>query len=163
MSITLYKMTKELAREYHRGFQYDPDIFMDMGQFSTYVYSEQTSDAQYERQIRLGREYLAVMLDDAVIGEIIFKEMDRTNHHCTLSIHLQNDSVKNQGFGTQAEQLALAYAFDILGMEIVYADAVVKNKRSQHVLEKVGFEFMHSEGIFRYYKCYKDTWTGAHQ
>lgn len=70
---------------------------------------------------------------------------------CELSIHLQNDSVKGRGYGTQAERLAVAYAFDRLGMERVLADAVVKNTRSRHILEKLGFRFLREEDGFRYY------------
>ena len=51
------------------------------------------------------------------------------------SIHLQNDAVKNKGYGTQAERLAIAYAFDALGVDHILADSVEKNRRSQHVLE----------------------------
>ena len=76
MGINLCKMTKELAREYHREFQNDPYVFMDMDRFSPYVYSEQSSDGIYERQIRLGREYLAILMNDTIIGQIIFKEIE---------------------------------------------------------------------------------------
>ena len=68
-----------------------------------------------------------------------YTNLDSEKGYCTLSIHMKNNSVKNRGFGTQAEILALEYAFGSLGMETVFADAVHKNKRSQHVLEKVGF------------------------
>ena len=70
-----------------------------------------------------------------------------------LSIHLQNDSVKGHGYGTLAEKLALKYAFDVLGMSAVNADTVIKNTRSQHVLEKVGFKFTEEKDRFRYYRC----------
>lgn len=65
-----------------------------------------------------------------------------------MSICLKNDSVKNHGFGTHVEQLALVQAFDVLGMENVYDYAFVKIKRSQHILAKAGSEYTHSEGIF---------------
>ena len=65
---------------------------------------------------------------------------------------MQNDSVKGKGYGTQAEKLAIKYAFEKLGMLAVNADAVLKNTRSQHVLEKVGFRFVKEEGIFLYYR-----------
>lgn len=75
-----------------------------------------------------------------------------TNKECTLSIHLQNDTVKGKGYGTRAELLALQYAFDVLGMVAVNADTVAKNTRSQHVLEKVGFQFIKQENGFKYYR-----------
>ena len=94
-----------------------------------------------------------VSLSDAeVIGELQLKQIDRDRKECTLSIHMQNDSVKGKGYGTQAEKLAIKYAFEKLGMLAVNADAVLKNTRSQHVLEKVGFRFVKEEGIFRYYR-----------
>lgn len=130
MGINLYKMTKELAREYHREFQNDPDTFMDMDRFSPYVYSEQSSDAKYERQIRLGCEYLAILMNDTIIGQIIFKEIDRTCRCRTLSIHL---NVKNQGFGMQAEKLAQAYAFDNMGMDTVYRDILLLPMLQRHM------------------------------
>ena len=32
-------MTKELAREYYRGFEMDPELFVDMSKFRPYEYS----------------------------------------------------------------------------------------------------------------------------
>ena len=34
---------------------------------------------------------------------------------------------------------------------MLYADALVTNTRSQHVLEKVGFRLLRIEGDFKYY------------
>ena len=87
------------------------------------------------------------------IGELQLKRIDRQNKECTLSIHLQNDEVKGRGYGAAAERLALEYAFTVMGMAAVNADAVVKNTRSQHVLEKVGFKFVREENGFRFYRC----------
>ena len=64
----------------------------------------------------------------------------RESERNTLSIHLQNDTVKGKGYGTRAEQLAIQYAFEVLNMVAVNADTIIKNTRSQHVLEKVGFK-----------------------
>ena len=97
----------------------------------------------------------AILLGERVIGELEFKQMDREAGTCVLGIALQNDSVKGKGYGTEAERQALCYAFDELGMQTVYADAVLKNVRSQHVLEKVGVRLIREEGDFRYYACTK--------
>ena len=76
----------------------------------------------------------------------------------TLSIHMKNDVFKNHGYGTRAEFLALDYAFYTLGLQTVFADVIHKNRRSQHVLEKVGFQETHSSEQFVYYRCDKETW-----
>ena len=92
------------------------------------------------------------MLEDRSIGELQLKRIDREKAECTLSIHLQNDAVKGKGYGTQAERMAVQYAFDELGMAAVNADAVRKNIRSQHVLEKVGFRLIAEDDLFKYYR-----------
>ena len=38
-------------------------------------------------------------------------------------------------------------------MVAVNADAALKNTRSQHVLEKVGFQYTHEDDTFKYYRC----------
>lgn len=157
-SIKLCKMTRGLARAYYQGFEMDPDLFMDPAAFQPYVYSEQKSDATVERYERLGRVFLAVMRDGTPIGEVILKKIDQERKHCTLGICLQNDSVKGRGYGTQAEILALEYAFDEMGMETVYADALRGNTRSQHVLKKVGFVETHEDDAFIYYRCDRSVW-----
>lgn len=65
---------------------------------------------------------------------------------------MQNESVKGKGFGTKAEKLALQYAFGQLGLQTVRADVLLKNKRSQHILEKVGFVEEREDDEFRYYQ-----------
>ena len=157
-NIKLFKMTKELARTYYQGFELDLDLFMNPETFQPYVYSEEKSDATVERYRQLGRVFLAIMRDDAPIGEVVLKNIDQTRKHCTLGISLQNDSVKGRGYGTRAEILALEYAFGEMGMETVFADSILKNTRSQHVLEKVGFVETGSDDAFRYYRCDKQNW-----
>ena len=110
---------------------------MVMSRFSVYQYSEERYDAYWQRQLDLGRVHLAVMLQDAPIGEVILKNIDEASRSCTMRIHLQNDRVKKRGYGTQAELLALQYAFHEMQMDTVYADTIKKNQRSQHVLVKV--------------------------
>lgn len=159
MNIRLCEMTKELARQYYKGFEMDPDRFMDMEKFRPYVYSAEKCDETVARYQRMGRVFLAIMRNDEPIGEVILKNIDKDQKCCTLGIHLQNDSVKNKGYGTQAEILALQYAFKEMKLNTVYADAIHKNKRSQHVLKKVGFVETHQDNTFIYYRCDKDRWT----
>ena len=102
MSIRLQNMTKDLARTYFRSFVLDPDLFLDKSQYSPYVYSEEKADAVVDRYQQLGRVYLAVMLDQVPIGEVILKNIDPKRKHCTLGISMQSDTYKNKGYGTQA-------------------------------------------------------------
>ena len=153
--ITLKIMTRELCHKLYRSFQNDPDIYEDMTKFVPFVYREAWVNAYFDRQAAKQRIYFAVMQDGQPIGEVLLKQIDRENRSCVLGIHLQNDTVKGKGYGTYAEALAVEYAFERLGLTAVYADAIRKNTRSQHVLEKVGFQFTHEDASFRYYKITK--------
>ena len=153
MFIRLVPMTRALCHVYMRGFVPDPALWADPRDYRPYVYEPEACDRYFDRHRALGRIHLAVMLEDAPIGEIILKKIDRERKHCTLGVSMQHDSVKNRGYGTQAEILALRYAFGTLDMNTVYADALLGNHRSQHVLEKVGFQETHRDDMFVYYAC----------
>ena len=150
--ITLAPMTRELFHTLYRGFENDPDIYMNMQYYTQYAYNQEKVDGRFDSLQTPERVVFAVMLDGAPIGEVQLKRINRERNDCTLSIHLQNDAVKNRGFGTQAEKQAVRYAFDVLKLDAVNADAVLKNTRSQHVLEKAGFMFTREDEMFRYYR-----------
>ena len=154
--ITLVPMDRKLCHEFYRGFVNDPDIFMDMGKFYEFKYDPRWVDNYFDRQMNRSRVLFAVMLAGAPIGEVKLWDIDRENRECKLGIHMQSDAVKGRGFGTRAERLAVEYAFRKLGMDRVLADAIQKNTRSQHVLQKAGFHFLRQEGDFRWYCCEKD-------
>ena len=97
----------------------------------------------------------AIMLNHAIIGEVGLRHFSAETKECELSIHMQNDSVKNLGYGTQAEQLAIDYAFQVLGAESIFAESLVKNTRSQHVLEKLGFRYLGEKDGFKQYRLKK--------
>jgi RimJ/RimL family protein N-acetyltransferase len=151
--LSLRVMTRELCHELFRSWENDPDIYMDMALFKPYRYDEAAVNRYFDAKQSPSRVLLAIMKDSAPVGEIQLKQIDRERGECTLSIHMQNDACKGRGYGTCAERLALQYAFGTLGMAAVNADVVVKNTRSQHVLEKVGFQFVKEENGFRYYRC----------
>lgn len=150
--ISLCTMTRELCHELYKGWENDPAIYMDMDLFTQYQYEEDAVNRYFDSRQDPARVLFAIMKDGRPIGELQLKQIDRENRECTLSIHMQNDTVKGRGYGTCAEQLALQYAFDTLGMVAVNADTIEKNTRSQHVLEKVGFQFVKEENGFKYYR-----------
>ena len=44
------------------------------------------------------------------------------------------------------------YVFNELDIPALFADAVLTNARSRHVLEKVGFTIIREDGEFAYYR-----------
>ena len=143
-------MTPEIAEVYFKDFVFDNAVFLEGQPMRPFVYSEQWLSGYLE--LNKANVHLAIMLQDVPVGEILFKRIDHTHRNAVFSIHLQNDSVKGKGYGTIAERLAIEYAFDTLHMKVLYADTIKKNCRSSHVLEKVGFQFVKEDLLFRYYE-----------
>ncbi len=153
--ITLRRMTRELCHLLYRNWKNDDSVYMDMSLFKAYVYDEEKVDEYFDSKQDPSRILFAIMLNDRPIGELQLKQIDLKTRECALSIHMQNDDVKGKGYGTRAEQAAVKYAFEELRMKAVNADTIRKNIRSQHVLEKVGFQFIKEDGDFRFYRIEK--------
>ena len=147
IDISLTPMDRELYHRFFREFETDPM----MGQTEQYVYDQAKVDVLYKKDQASDKVVLMVIRDGEPIGSVKLKHIDTEKRSCELGIHMQNDSVKGKGYGTRAEELALKYAFGVLGMELVYAETLIGNTRSQHVLEKVGLCFTHQDSEHRYY------------
>ena len=163
-AVSLAPMTRAYMHALYRDFVYDPAIFLDMALFEKakqYRYSPEKVDAFFDRRSAEADSLcFAVLFEGRVIGELGLRHICRSSGTCELSIHLQNDSVKGRGLGTQAERLGLRYAFDTLELQAVTADALVKNRRSRHVLEKLGFAFQTETDGFRCYRLDRAAWRG---
>lgn len=152
-NISLCLMTRELCHELFKDWENDPALYTDMDLFTSYQYDEAAVDLYFDAKQSPSRLHFAIMKGDEPIGDLHLKRIDAEKKECTLGIHMKNDTVKGLGYGTYAERLALQYAFDVMGMRAVHAKALLKNTRSQHVLEKVGFQFLREENGFKYYRC----------
>ena len=161
MNIRLELMTKPLCRSFFEDFTYDPATFPDAQVPEIYRYDLKQADTFYEKNNQADRVHFAVMVDEVVVGDLYLKRIDRENRTCTLSIHMKNDSVKNRGYGTAAEILALEHAFNELRMDAVLADSLITNTRSRHVLEKVGFVMTGTDGQRCHYRCDKSGWSSC--
>ena len=154
--IYLLPMTRARMHEMYRDFTLDPSIFMDMDLFEqkkNYVYDPQKVDTLFDmRNSEEGSIAFAIMLDGTVIGEVGLRHFSADTKECELSVRMKNDSFKGKGYGTQAEKLAIDYAFDVLGAERILAESLVKNTRSQHILEKLGFQYTGEEEGFKQYR-----------
>ena len=144
--------------EFYRAFSYAPSA-MPENDNSCYIYDAATVDAYFEKHMIQGKIHFAIMLGDTVIGDVYLKNVNSIDRFCTIAIHMANDTYKGHGYGTQAEKLILEYAFQELDMNIVYADTLVKNARSRHVLEKVGFTEICRDNERINYEYRKSNWN----
>ena len=147
--IKLLPYTRERCHEMYSHYTSDP-----MMTGYEFVYDHEMIDAMFDTKVcDQSRRYFAITRDDRTIGEIQLKYIDFEKLYGTLSIVLTDDSVKSKGYGTEAESLVLKYAKDELGLKTVFADTVKRNVRSIHILEKLGFVYMHSDDIMDYFRC----------
>lgn len=149
--ILLKPMTPEMYHEFFREYQNDMDLYLDKNEFFEYVYDKSKVDAYIQRQIDLKRLPFAIMLENDIVGELKIYDIEACES-ATLGITMKNKNYKDRGFGTRAEQLAIEYVFYELDIPMLYADSVLTNTRSQHVLEKVGFRFIYEDEQRKHYK-----------
>ena len=147
--ISFVKMSRAVAETYFKDFAFDPAVFLDGQAVKIFEYSDAWLDSYLVRH--KDNVHLAIIHCGKPIGEILFKHMDYSKHTAVLSIHLQNDSVKEKGYGTEAVGLAVEYAFNVLHLQVLHADVNKNNSRSIHVLEKAGFQYIKEDEYFCYY------------
>lgn len=147
--ILLKPFTYNRCHEFYQGYQADPQMWGD----GTFTYNKEAIDRYYQHKVLdENRRFFAICLEDKVIGEIQLKRICLEKGEGTLSVHLQRDEFKNKGYGTQAEKMVIAYGFNRLKLQAIYADCVKNNLRSQHVLQKIGFMYTHEDENLKYYK-----------
>ena len=149
--VYLLPMTPEMYHEYFKEYQNDLDLYIDKSAYVPYTYDEEKVNRYIQRQIDLNRKVFAIMHHDEMVGEVVIKNIEE-QQCATLGIAMKNAQYKDRGFGTKAEQLAIQYVVHELDIPVLYADSILSNTRSQHVLEKVGFTFIKEEGDFKYYR-----------
>ena len=149
--ISLTPMTDDMYRRYFKEYENDPALFADKSRFEPYVYDAEKVERYIARQKNLGRVTLAIMYGEEIAGEIVFKNIEK-GVCATMGLSLKNDSYKDRGIGTEAERQAIDYAFGVLDLPTLYADALKTNTRSIRVLTKVGFRFVREDELFAYYR-----------
>lgn len=152
--VLLKALTRELCHEIYRSYVADP-----MMTDESYEYSVEKVDTYFDERIKdPARKLFAIIVNKVAIGEVQIKYINNIAKKGNLGIHLVNDSVKGRGYGTEAEKLMIQYAFEKLGLNTLYADAVLRNTRSQYIMKKLGFQYVCEDEVFRYYELKKDDW-----
>lgn len=155
LEITLKPMTAEMYHAFFQEYENDMDLYLDENDYFEYVYEKSKVDAYIQRQIDLNRQPFAIMYGDEMVGELKIYDIV-IDKSATLGITMKNRNYKDKGFGTRAEQLAVEYVFYQLNIPVLNADCILTNTRSQHVLEKVGFQFIYADEQRKYYQITRD-------
>jgi RimJ/RimL family protein N-acetyltransferase len=109
---------------------------------------------------------ICATVGDNLIGNISLDHISHKNRTCELGIFIGSSSYRGQGYGSEAIQLMLDYAFNYLNMHTVYLYYLSCNERARRCYEKCGFKYRghFREAIFvngKYYdKCMMDITEG---
>ena len=101
-------------------------------------YLENAHQDIYEaKQLRLA---ICKNSDDTVIGLIDLFEFDPLNNRAGIGIVIQNEHDRKQGFGKEALELLIKYAFTKLNLHQLFANIGTKNKSSLQLFTTFGFQ-----------------------
>ncbi|WP_391087214.1 ribosomal protein S5-alanine N-acetyltransferase [Vibrio sp. NH-UV-68] len=107
---------------------------------------------------RMGLGYYLLIIDresDQMLGTISFSNLSRFPFHaCNMGYSL-GEEVQGKGVMTRALRLAVDYMFHIQNIHRIMASYMPKNKRSEAVLERIGFV---KEGFAQDYLLINGKW-----
>lgn len=84
--------------------------------------------------------YFEVQLHDGTpIGIASLSQLSSANHHASIGVTIGERALWSQGYGREAVELMLAYAFGELGVHRVSARSFAYNAAWKHLLEASGF------------------------
>lgn len=90
--------------------------------------------------------HLRTLADDRLIGFVALHSIEWNNGAGLLAVGIGEPEYRGKGYGTDALQLLLRYAFDELNLYRVGLDVIATNTRAIRAYEKLGFQ---REGLMR--------------
>lgn len=80
------------------------------------------------------------------IGTVILSDIDTKNGIAQVHIKMDKQRGRGKGYGADALNVIVNYAFDEMRLNCIYADVLEYNTVSQKLFEKCGF---HRDGVLR--------------
>ena len=84
--------------------------------------------------------------DNSPLGTLIMNEIDQRNGVAHIHVKMAAGETRGKGYGTDAVNTIVQYAFEELRLHCVFANVISYNAASIRMLEKCGF---HRDGILR--------------
>lgn len=126
----------------------DPDTEMMLGG-SSWPVSETEQLTWFEHQERskdVLRCIIALQEDEKAIGTIILSDIDQKNGTGHIHIKMSMNGGRGKGYGTDAVNTLVRYAFEELRLNCIYANILSYNEASIKLFERCGFQ---REGVLR--------------
>ncbi len=128
----------------------DPQVTQFLGRNTPVTLAEE--ERWFRDYLRRGDEQIfAIEVDGRHVGNLGLHKVDRVHRKADLGIVIGEPTYWSRGYGTDALQAALAYGFDLLGLNKVSLDVLEDNVRAQRSYDKCGFvrEGLHREDVFK--------------
>lgn len=93
---------------------------------------------------------IATLAEDKRIGSVGLEDFDWTSRSAWVGIGIGDPEYRGKGYGTEAMQLVLRYAFTELNLHRVNLGVFDFNKRAIRSYEKCGFKYEGTEREFIY-------------
>ncbi|MFC4075749.1 GNAT family N-acetyltransferase [Salinithrix halophila] len=97
--------------------------------------------------------------EERPLGELALMEMDPFNRHALLRIAIDRPEDRGKGYGSEALEVLLEYAFGVLQLHRIELEVFAFNASAIRAYEKVGFK---KEGIRREVLFYDHRYHDAH-
>ena len=104
-------------------------------------FGAENNDGRYSRPMAIRRRS-----DDTLVGICAYKDINAQVGSCLFWVGIDPDGTQGQGYGTDAVQVMLRYAFREMNMQRVGLEVGEFNDAAQRVYEKCGFQI---EGTIR--------------
>ena len=99
---------------------------------------------------------LTAVVDGEVVGSLILRYIDEKQAVLRVGFVIVDDSIRGKGYGKQMLQLAIKYAFDILGAEKMTLGVFDNNPSAYYCYKAAGFKEIDEEG--RSVEMLGETW-----
>ena len=80
------------------------------------------------------------------IGNVGLGKINYISRHCMFNIFIANSSKRSKGFGSEATNLILQFAFNRLNMNKVYLQTSERFKEANKMYQRIGFK---KDGVLR--------------
>ncbi|MFD1739241.1 GNAT family N-acetyltransferase [Bacillus salitolerans] len=161
----------------------DIDVMVSWGEDAEYLRNIDTDIALPRRREQLEAEIgsssnsayfrLRTIEKNELVGFVVIHSIEWNNRAGMLAIGIGDAANRNKGYGTDALQLILRFAFHELNLNRIGLDVIEYNERGIRAYEKVGFkqEGRMRESVYRDGKCYdrimmsilRREWEAIHQ
>lgn len=117
----------------------DPRNTQFLGAYTPRQLEDQKKFFATANSLGKGNIVLAIEIDGTYAGSMGLHHIDHRHGHAETGSLIGTPEHQGKGYGTEAKLLLLEYAFNVLGLRMVYSEVIAYNGRSLRYAEKCGY------------------------